>query len=557
MLERRGRIKKTRNFKRKQMFMGWRITITLHTLFFLHCSLLSAQQVSYCEPYSDRFTLRQEMLGKVGDYYWVSAISRKRVVKHNGENSATEERNFVVYDPRMNVSNLLTDPPYVISSIKEYLVLADDHLDRLHLLSADNKETEVRLQRYEANGELSGPDHNVAVFPFSDNGNSFMLVRSQDRLRILLLGFEFVSSGAPRLHAYLFDQDWRLLSKHIYKHPSMSQPMIQDDYTAYPVEDFNNGPVKLANSGEWLMLSPSRTNHNFLLFHFSQSDSIICKEINLPGTSLMEDVCLSVDNANGDVAAGVLSTFHYAPLKNIQAVHYSMVTKAFSFDTSYRLTTLGGKRIRNENLVKEGFVAVPGRGFLLLKEYGRPNPDDLYEEEEEFDEGYDPSLLFASNDIPDGTAGPSVSRVRLPEPRYGYARYHSTINPPYHDRGDLSVYFFPASRADSCWSGMISQEQVTELNSPNLSYMIVPMQDRMVFLYNSFVHGEKMYASTTVIDPRGEQVTNEGILFWGLKNTLNFQQARQVAPDQIVIPYDIYVNGNSNGKVGFAVVLFR
>jgi hypothetical protein len=24
-----------------------------------------------------------------------------------------------------------------------------------------------------------------------------------------------------------------------------------------------------------------------------------------------------------------------------------------------------------------------------------------------------------------------------------------------------------------------------------------------------------------------------------------------------VIPYDIYVNGNTNGKVGFAVVLFR
>ncbi len=190
----------------------------------------------------------------------------------------------------------------------------------------------------------------------------------------------------------------------------MSQPMIQDDYTAYPVEDFNNGPVKLANNGEWLMLAPSRKNHNFLLFHFSQADTIVCKEINLPGTSAMEDVCLSVDNTNGDVAAGILSTFHYAPLKNIQAVHYSMVTKAFSFDTSYRLTTLGGRRIRNENLVKEGFVAVPGRGFLLLKEYGRPNPDDIYEEEEEFDEGYDPTLLFVSNDIPDGTAGPSVSR---------------------------------------------------------------------------------------------------------------------------------------------------
>ncbi|HLZ87187.1 MAG TPA: hypothetical protein VKQ52_08105, partial [Puia sp.] len=205
--------------------------------------------------------------------------------------------------------------------------------------------------------------------------------------------------------------------------------------------------------------------------------------------------------------------------------------------------------------VKENFVAVPGRGFLLMKEYGRAYEQDL--DEATFDEGWDPAFLFASNDIPDPSAGPSPMRMRLPEPRYGYARYRETSSPVYHDRGDLSLYYFPASRKDSCWSGMISQEQVTELNSPNLSYMMVPMQDRIVFLYNSFVHGEKMYASTTVIDPRGEQVTNEGILFWGLKNTLDFQQARQVAPDQVVIPYDIYVNGNANGKIGFAVVLFR
>ena len=496
------------------------------------------------------------MLGKIGDYFWVSAITRRKVMRHSGENASTEERSFVVYDSRMNVVNLIGDPPYVISSIKEYLIATDDHFDRVHLLNSDNKETEVRIQRYTEDGELAGPDHNIAVFPFSESGNSFMMVRSQDRSRILLLGFESVAGASPRLHAYLFDQEWQLLSKKIYRHPWMTQPMIQDDYSTYPVEDFNNGPVKLADNGEWLMMAPSRVNHNFLLFHFTNTDSVVCKEINLPGTSSMEDVCLSLDNNNGDVAAGVLSTFHYAPLKNIQAVHYSMVSRTFSFDSSYRITTLSGKRIRNDNLVKENFVAVPGRGFLLLKEYGRPYGLDDEVDDDEFDQGFDPNLLFASNDIPDGSAGPSVVR-RLPQPRYGYARYRSTVNPPYHDRGDLSLYFFPTSRQDSCWSGLISQEQVTELNSPNLSYMIVPMQDRMVFLYNSFVHGEKMYASSTVIDPRGEQVTNEGILFWGLKNTLNFQEARQVAPDQIVIPYDIYVNGNANGKVGFAVVLFR
>jgi hypothetical protein len=84
----------------------------------------------------------------------------------------------------------------------------------------------------------------------------------------------------------------------------------------------------------------------------------------------------------------------------------------------------------------------------------------------------------------------------------------------------------------------------------------VPLQDRLFFLYNSFVHGEKMYASTTVIDKRGEMVTDQGVLFWGLKHALNFQQSRQIGPDEVVIPYDIYVNGNPYGKVGFAVVRF-
>jgi hypothetical protein len=313
--------------------------------------------------------------------------------------------------------------------------------------------------------------------------------------------------------------------------------------------------VKLANNGEWLMMSPSRKDHNFLLFHFSATDTaVVWKGILLPGTSEMEDVCLSIDNVNGEVVAGILSTFHYSSLKNVEVVHYSMERRAFDFDSSYRLTTLGGKKVKNGNLVKENFMAVPGRGFLLMKEYGRPFELDL--DDNAFDEGWDPAMIFSSNSIPDPAAGPT--RLRFPSPKYGYARYKGQSNPPYHDRGDLSLYYFPANRKDSCWMGMISQEQVTELNSPNLSYMVVPLQDKLFFLYNSFVHGQSMYASTTVINQQGELVSDEGILFWGLKNTLNFQQSRQMAPDQVVIPYDRYLNrsGNVQGRIGFAVVQF-
>lgn len=537
--------------------MRRRMMITLYTsLLLLSCCSLFAQQVSYCEPYSDRFTLRHEMLGKVGDYYWLSVVNRKKAVRRGNEFSSTEDREFVVYDSKNAVRSMIGDPPYTVSSVREYLIAADDHFDRIDLLR-NGKETEVRLQRYEPTGEALEPDHNIGIFPFTESGMSFMLVRSLDRKRSLLIGFEFVSSGAPRLHAFLYDQEWRMLSKRVYRHPFLTQPIIQDDYSTYPLEDFTKSPVKLADDGQWLMLSPSRMNNNFLLFHFPIVDTAIsCREVMLPGTSVMEDVCLSIDNSTGDAVGGILSTFHYSPLKNVQVVHYSMRSKTFSFDSSYRLNTLGGRRIRNDNLVKENFVAVPGRGFLLMKEYGRPYEQDPLEMQN-YDEGWDPAFLFASNDIPEASAGPSAVRMRLPAPRYGYARYGDRTSPPYHDRGDLSLYYFPGSRKDSCWSGMISQEQVTELNSPNLSYMFLPMQDRIVFLYNSFVHGEKMYASTTVIDPRGEQVTNEGILFWGLNHPLDFQNSRQVAPDQVVIPYDIFVNGSTNGKVGFAVVQFK
>ena len=50
--------------------------------------------------------------------------------------------------------------------------------------------------------------------------------------------------------------------------------------------------------------------------------------------------------------AGILSTFHYSPLKNVQVVRYSTRTKTFSLDSSYRLNTLGGKRIRNVDNVE-------------------------------------------------------------------------------------------------------------------------------------------------------------------------------------------------------------
>ncbi|HEV3414664.1 MAG TPA: hypothetical protein VG101_19425 [Puia sp.] len=525
--------------------MGPRMMACLGVLMFATGYRLIAQEVTFCEPYNDRFTIREEMLGKIGDYYWVSMVRRQRPMKHIIE--PVEERSFVIYDFRMKAVNEVSHFSCPGAELKEYLIQNPDHFDQLYISENDNRQVDFWVQRYSPDGEPTGSGRKVGSMPFFEPGNSFLLVRSEDRSLTLLLGFQFVAGGAPKIHAILFNADWGIVSSRVYNHPFLTQPMIQDDYIGYPLEDFDQGTVKLANNGEWLMVSPSRTNNNYLLSHFNGSDTgFRYEEIWLPTIAVTEDIGLSIDNVHGVAVAGVLSDFHYTPLKNVRIVHYSMGLRQFDFDTTFRLTTLGGGKVRNNNMVKESFMAMPGGGFLLLKEYGR-----LFEEpidDMTFDEGWDPMIVFAENNIPYPDSGPSSNRVKVPPPHYGYARYPAPINIPYHDRGDLSMYYFPSMRGDSTWSGMISEEQITELNSPNLSYTIIPLQDKLFCLYNSFVKNDQLYAASTVLNRKGQLVTEQGVLFWGLKAPLDFQRCRQVARDQVVIPYQRY------NRPGFAVV---
>src|SRR6187402_1165343 len=329
---------------------------------------LSAQRVMYCEPSTDRFTVRTELAGKAGDYYWMQSTRRRRPTGRTADLRGTEVQTFDIYDTRMKPVNTVQALPVTDATLKEYLVTGYHSFDHLVLLGGPKK-TSLFLQRYTPDGVPIDKGRMLDSFPFNESGNSWLLVRSEDQQLMLLLGFQSITSYPPKLHAVLFDANWRMLYKREYIHPFITQPFIQDDFTNYPMEDFTNSPVKLANNGQWLMTSPSRTNSNFLLFHFGSVDTAMTwKEIPLPGNSGMEDVNLSIDNMRGEATAAILSTFHYDVLKNVHIVHYSMRQKAFDFDSSYRFSTLVPGKMRDENLTKESFISVPGNGFMLLKE---------------------------------------------------------------------------------------------------------------------------------------------------------------------------------------------
>jgi hypothetical protein len=320
--------------------------------------------------------------------------------------------------------------------------------------------------------------------------------------------------------------------------------LIQDDFTSYPIEHFNSSPLKVTNSGEWLMTSPSRTDNNFLLFHFNGRDTtVIYKEIKLPKASTWEEVALSVDNEKGEAFAGILSIFRYPTLKNVQVNHYSLINHEFDFDSSYRFNTLMAYRLLNENLIHESFIIVPGKGFMLLKEYGRPYTN-VFDNNEYINPGGLESV-FMDNSISNATSPPFVNRD-------GYTRYNLLGGPrALYNRGDLCLFYFPVHSMDSSWSGIIDKEQITEFNSPYLSYLVMPVKERIFLLYNSYYrNNELQFGNATILDFQGNQMTEEGLIYSKLSNTLSFQGSRQIADDEVAIPYENFK------RKGFAIVRF-
>lgn len=500
----------------------------------LSFQFLSAQRVLYSPVIDDRYTNHFEVAGKTSDYYWVL-----REKKQSSKRSVFQQQDFEVYDSRLSLAN--TTPRFTIpdNALKEYFVAGRKYFDRLLLLK-DADKTPISLQRFSQDGSSFSNEKIIFSFPFNESGNNFLLVRSEDKRKILLLCFETVSDSPPKLHAILFNENWEQLFYKTYQHVNISQPMIQDDFTSYPIEYFSNSSVQLANNGQWLVASPSRTNNNFLLFHFCDDDnSFSYKEIKLPAYSQLDDVALSIDNNTGEAFAGVLSKFHYPALKNVQVVHYSMVKQEFNFDSSYRFNTLPGTKLKNENLVHESFVAVPGNGFLLLKEYGREYESSLND-----DNAWDPEIFFTNSFV-------ANTLMRVSPNSNGYARFNKLggAGNTYH-RGDLNLFYFPAKKNDSSWSGLISKQQTTDMNSPYLSYLFVPAKDKLALLYNRYYKNEDQYGSSTFLDEQGNMLNDGGVVFWKFKILLNFQEAKQVEGNEVAVPY------KDNQRNGFAIIRF-
>lgn len=326
-------------------------------LLLLHSTLLEAQKVLYSPFIGNQFAI--QVAGKAGNYYWLHKWKTRNQVRRDVSTLFNnKDQSFEIYDNRLNLLKTISSPAFSETILKEYFVFDTRYFDQL-VLSTEYNKTDLLLERYSPEGTLDDSGKIIGSFPFIEPGNNFLMARSEDKTKILVVGFESVSSSSPRLHALLFDRDWQQLSYTVYDHPNITQPFVQEDYISYPIDHFNSNPIKLANNGQWMMMSPSRRNHNFLLFHFNRADSgFVFKEIRLPVSSFVEDLALSLNNEKAEVYAGILSRFRYRAIKNVQVIRYSLIKQKFDFDSSYRFNTLTGDKVKNENLIKESFISV-------------------------------------------------------------------------------------------------------------------------------------------------------------------------------------------------------
>jgi hypothetical protein len=493
-----------------------------------------AQRVMYSESVSRRSADRFQLIGKSGSFYWVQKLQKRKSKNHNRYPDLPDIQSFELLDTKLNLLSETAAADFP-ETVKQWLLSGKDGLDQIMVVPSAGK-TAIVCSHF-GTGEIQ--QHKVSVIdslPFSKSASRFILVRSEDQSKLLLLYFESMDEGFTRLHTVLFDSGWNVIYHQVIPHIFFAQPFIQDDEIGFPAESFDNFPVKLANNGEWLLASSSRTSRSFSVFHVCANGSeYYIREIPVSPYYKMEDIAMAIDNDRQEMSVGFLSCFSNTTLKNVHVCNYSMREDRFDFDTSYHFNTQV-RDLRDKNLSHSGFIAVPG-GYMLLKEYGSPHEFNL------------PVVPFVSSDESAYLlANYSEQHPGKDKIKDGYTLTPG-LNPiPFvQHTGDLNLFYFPAIRKDSVWSAVLDTEQHTEQNSPDLSYLTIPMRNKLYIIYNRPDGYSNALATTTSLNIHG-QTTDDALIFWEMKKLLNFQRSRRIATDEVAVPY------MNNQQSGFAII---
>jgi len=511
--------------------MQYKPAILSFFLCFLLHSIVTAQSVLYSSTVSNNVNTSFEVIGKAGNFYWL--YKNKKIPGPTWP--PKEDRSFEVYDGRLQrvkqIPTTLSD-----SVIKQYLIPQRYSFDQLIFKKGFNK-TSVAVNRFTPDGADLAIDEHLFDFPREVALEDLLVTRSPDRTKILLLGFVRTTEVTPDVYARVYTRDWVLLHEKVYKEGNLLQPYIQYELTEHVLESSDASPIKVTNSGDWLMVAPARFRNSFILCHFKNEDSsFVQMDVAQSKDQGIEYCNLSVE-AGRDAYLGILENLT-ASDKRVRIMQYSLSQSRLSYDTSYSFYVPSGFKKQEKYLFEEAFIQIPGKGFMYMKEYGR-----------RYFIAYTGEEVMLDNEEVYAAYSNHPGKLKFNKDEYTNNSYLPETAKRF-ERGDLSVKYFPFHPADTCWSGLLRVEQTTHLSYADLSYACVPSGNKIIFLYNSLAKNEHKLGTTTVLDHKGQPV-DEGFIFWQATNVLDFQKARLIIPGELFVPYE------RNGLLGFAIIRFR
>lgn len=503
-------------------------------LCFLCHSIACAQSVQYSSTVSNDINTRFDVIGKPGNFYWLYKIKKSSRYK-NGVAAwpPREDRSFDVYDEQLNRVKEIPSP-LSDSVLKQYLIPQRASFDQLVFKKGANK-TSVVVNRFTPEGKVVVTNGYLSDFPGEMALEDILVTRSPDRTKILLLGFVRSTNLTPDMYARVYTGDWQLLHETIYKEGNLIQPFIQFDLTEFVRESSDASPIKILNSGDWLMVAPARPGNSYMLCHFKKEDSSFVQLDVGPQNAGVEYCSLSVEEGK-DAFVGILETLTPTD-KRVRMVQYDLLQSRLGYDTAYNFYLPNDFKNQVLYQFEEAFIQIPGRGFMYLKEFGR-----------RYFITYSGDQILLDNEQQYAAYANRASKLKFNEDEYTRNSNLSDTKKRFK-RGDLSVKYFPFHPADSCWSGLIHVEQATELHYDDLSYACASSGDKIIFLYNSLTKNEHKVSSTLMLDHKGQSL-DEGFIFWRPDNVLDFQKARLIQPGELFVPSD------RNGLQGFAIIRF-
>jgi hypothetical protein len=496
---------------------------------------VSAQHVLYSDALRARSGTQFEVIGKSENIYWVAKLHKEKIYHQKKTSEENSLISFELFDTKLSPlrEEVSVNLP---GTRKQWLLAGKKSLDQIILTGTANQ-TKIICSRYPDDPLQINQIRVLDSLPFLADPSSNLLIRSEDHSKILFVAFENDDEYTTKVHALLFDGDWNLIYHHTIAQPLFAQPCIQEDEIGFPGESFDDLPIKLANNGEWLMAFPSRINHNFTIFHACPNgNEYQFEELRMSPYYKTEDIAMSIDNDKQEMSVGLLSRYMKTSLKNVQITKYSILQGRFDFDTSYRFNTQANE-MKNKNLSQERFIAVPGGGYMLLKEYGIPYESNNIENP--FIGSTEAAYLLANYKEAENTKSNQ-------EEGYHFNQGLSPI-PLIRNRGDLNLFYFPAVSRANAWSGTLIMEQKPESNNPDLSYLLIPDKDKLYIIYNNGEGYGNPVATNTTLNLQG-QLTDDGLVFWKMNKMLNFQHAHQYDVDEMAIPYA------RNQQTGFAII---